>query len=152
MAGKAAICGDAEMMMGGAHILFAGTASRAGATADPGIDRDAAADGGAFGVGSGAFDHAGDLVAEREWQGTILGDVEPLVVAERKIAVLQMQVRMAHAAARDAHQHFAAARRRAIHDGFAKRLAVSDQRLAVHFCHRRVRLLAGAIMPHERGR
>ena len=68
VAGKAAICGDAEMMMGGAHVLFAGTASRAGAAADPGIDRDAAADGGAFGVRSGAFDHAGDLVAEREWQ------------------------------------------------------------------------------------
>src|SRR6202030_3980378 len=97
---------EAEIMRGGAHILFGGTASRAGATADPRIDRDATADGGALGVRSGAFDHAGDLVAEREWQRPIFGEVEPLVVAERKIAVLQMQVRMAHAAALDAHQHF----------------------------------------------
>ena len=88
VAGKAAVRGDAEMMMGGAHILFAGTASRAGAAADPGIDRDAATDRGAFGVGSGAFDHAGDFMPERERQRAILGDVEPLVVAERKIAVL----------------------------------------------------------------
>src|SRR5580692_4625740 len=90
-------------------------------------------------------------MAEREWQRTILRNVEPLVVAERKIAVLQMQVRMAHAAALDAHQHFAAARRRTIHDGLAERLAVSDQRLAVHFCHKRSRLFRRdvTIMPLE---
>src|SRR6202023_4057499 len=74
VAGKAAVCGDAEMMMGGAHVLFAGTASRAGATADPGIDGDAAADGGAFGIRPGAFDHAGDFMSERERQRAILGD------------------------------------------------------------------------------
>ena len=143
VAGKAAVGGDAEMMMVGAQVLLAGTAGRAGAAADPGIDRDAVADHRAFGIRSCAFDHAGDLMAERERQRAILGDVEPLVVAEREIAVLQMQVGMAHAAAFDAHQHFAAARRRTIDDGLAERLPVSDQRLAMHFRHRRFRSSRG---------
>src|SRR5579864_2884480 len=94
MAGKAAVRANAEMMMGGAQILLAGTAGRAAAAADPRIDRDAVADGRAFGIRTCAFDHAGDLVTERERQRAILGDVEPLVVAERKVAVLQMQVGM----------------------------------------------------------
>ena len=78
---------------------------------------------------------AGDLVAEREWQRAARGDVELLVAAEREIAVLQMQVGMADAAALDAHQHFAAARGGAVDDGFAQRLPVGDERLAVHFRH-----------------
>jgi hypothetical protein len=42
---------------------------------------------------------------------------------------------MADAAALDAHQHFAAARRRAVDDRLAQRLAVSDERLAMHIGH-----------------
>ena len=71
-------------------------------------------------------------MAERERQRAAGGDVELLVVAEREIAVLQMQVGMAHAAALDAHEHFVAARRRAVDDGFAERFAVGDERLAAH--------------------
>ena len=49
----------------------------------------------AIGLVAGALDHAGDLVAERERQRAILGDVEPPVAAEFEIAVLKMQVGMA---------------------------------------------------------
>ena len=58
--------------------------------------------------GPSAFDHAGDLVAERERQRAALAHVELLAVAEREIAVLHVQVGMADAAALDAHQHLAA--------------------------------------------
>ncbi len=133
--GEAAIDGDAEMAVRGAQILLAAAARRASAATDPGIDRDAAADGRAVGFVSRGFDHAGDLVSERERQRAVLGDVEPLVAAEQEIAVLQMQVGMAHAAALDAHQHFAAARRGAVDHGLAERLPVGDERLAVHFGH-----------------
>src|SRR5271168_3559886 len=97
--GEAAIGGDAEMMMRRAHVFLAGAARRAGAAAYPGIDRDRAADGRANGCFSRAFDDACDLVSQRERQRPILGDVEPTVAAQSEVAVLQMQVGMADAAA-----------------------------------------------------
>ena len=102
-----------------AEILLAGLAGRAFAAADPGIDRDRCAELRVLGVGTGALDDAGDLMAEREGQRAARADVELLAVAEREIAVLHVQVGMAHAAALDAHQHLAAVRLRAVDDGFA---------------------------------
>src|SRR4029077_12558307 len=90
---------------------------------------------GARGVRAGALDHAGDLVAEREGQGTSLGDVALLVAAEREVAVLHVQVGMAHAAALDPHQHLAAARLGRIDDGLAQRRRVGDERLADELGH-----------------
>ena len=122
--------------MAGAQVFFARPASSALAAANPGIDRNALANYRSVGRLSRAFDYTGDLMPKRERQRTILCDVEAFVGAEREIAILQMQIGVTHAATFDAHQHLAAARRRTIHDGFAKRLAVGDQRLAVEFRHR----------------
>src|SRR5580692_6523937 len=135
MTGEAAIGADAEMPMVGAQVFFTGLAGGARATTDPGINRYAAADVGAFCPFTGAFNDAGNLVTERKRQRTIFGYVEAFVGAEREIAVLQMQIRVAHAASLDAHQHFGTAWRRTIDHGLAKRLTVGDKRLPAHFCH-----------------
>ncbi len=102
----------------GAQILIAGAAGRAFAATDPGIHRDTVADR-CIGPFAGGFDHAGDFVAKRERQRAVLGDVELLAAAEIKIAVLNMQVGMADAAAFDADQHFAVARLGQIGNGLA---------------------------------
>ena len=133
---KSAIGRDAEMTMIGAQVLFSRDARRAGAAPDPWIDRDAMANRGVLGLLAHALDHAGDLVPERKRQRAAGGHVELFVATQREIAVLQMQVGMADAATLDAHQHFAAARRGAVHDGLAKRLPIGDERLAMHFGHR----------------
>ena len=118
MGGIAAIDGNPEMTRRRAQVLLAVTAGRASATADPWIDRDPPprCD---CGIGAGLLHHAGDLVAERERQRAAGADIEPLVAAELEVAVLHMQVGMAHAAAFDADQDFAPPRRRAIDDGLA---------------------------------
>ena len=128
--GKAAVGGDAEMAVGRAQIFLAGAAGRAGAAADPGIDRDLRAGLRARGVRSRALDHARDLVAERERQRAAGAHVERLAVAEREIAVLHVQVGMADAAALDAHQHLGALRLRAIDDGLAERGFIGGEREA----------------------
>ena len=106
-----------------------------GTAPDPWINRHAMADGHVLGLRAGAFDDSGDLVPEREWQRAACGHVELFVPTQREVAVLQMQVGMAYAATLDAHQHFAAARRGAVHDRLAERLAVGNERLAMHFSH-----------------
>ena len=68
---------------------------------------------------AGALDHAGDLVAEREGQGAAAAHVELLVVAQQEIAVLHVQVGVAHAAAVNADEHLGAARLRHLGDGLA---------------------------------
>ena len=113
-----------------AQILFAAETRRANPAADPRIDGNAAADDRGVGVGADAFDHAGDLMTERERQGASGADVELLVAAEGEIAILQVQIGMAHAATLNAHQHFAAAWRWALDDGLAERLPVGGERLA----------------------
>src|ERR1700733_5384748 len=132
---KAAIGGDAEMMMRGAQILLTGAASGAFPAADPRVDRHAAANSRAAGSLSRGFDHAGDLVPKCERQRAVLGNVEPLVAAQREIPILQMQVGMAHAAALNAHENLAAARGRAIRHRLTERLAISDKRLTAKFTH-----------------
>ena len=136
MTGKAAIGADAEMMMVGAQVFITGLAGCTRATSDPRINRNALANGRALRGFTDAFYDTGNLVTERKRQRAIFGYVEALVGAEGEIAVLQMQIRVAYAAPLDAHQHFSAVRRRTIDHGLAKRLAVSDKRLAAHFCHR----------------
>ena len=93
---KAAVDGDAEVAMVRAQILFAADTRRANPAADPRIDGNAAADDRGVGVGADAFDHAGDLMTERERQGASGADVELLVAVEGEIAILQVQIGMAH--------------------------------------------------------
>ena len=132
---KSAIDRDAEMTMIGAQVLFSRDTRRAGTAPDPRINRHAMADGRVLGLFACALDDSGDLVPEREWQRAAGGHVEFFVATQREIAVLQVQVGMAYAATFDAHQHFAAARRGAVHDGLAERLSVGNERLAMHFSH-----------------
>src|ERR1043166_5403611 len=115
-------------------ILLAGAAGRALTAADPGEHRERTADLD-FCLGPGLLDRAGDLVAEREGERAPLRHVEFLLAPEPEVAVLQMHVGMAHAAAADAHQHLAAFRHRRLRDGLAPRRRVSGQRLADHAGH-----------------
>jgi hypothetical protein len=108
--GKAAIDGDTEIAIISAQILLAAAAGGAGPTTDPGINGNTAADDRRIGVAADAFDHAGDFMTECEGQGASGADIELLVGAEGEVAVLQVQVGMANAAAFDAHQDLAAAR------------------------------------------
>jgi len=113
--GKSAVDGNAEVAVGGAQVFLAGAAGRALAATDPRKHRNLGAGycvGTDFlGLRPGAFDSAGDLVAERERQRAPGAHVELLAVAEQEIAVLHVQVRMADAAAVDPHEHLAALRR-----------------------------------------
>ena len=58
-------------------------------------------------------------MAERERQRAAGSYVELLAVAEQEISVLHMQIGMADAAARDAHQHLGPLRVRGLDRGFA---------------------------------
>src|SRR6516164_367558 len=123
------------MMVRGTHVLFAGATGRAGAAADPRIDGDFAANNGAVGVPTCGFDDSSNFVPKREWQSAVFGDVEAFIAAEREIAVLHVQIRMAHSAAGDADQNLGAARRRTVRNRFAQRLPISDKRLAAKLAH-----------------
>ena len=130
--GVAAVDGDAERPRRIAHMLVAPRAQPALAAADPGIGRVLLALDGALGVGSGGFHGPGNLVPERERQLPAAAHVELLAAAEVEIAVLQMEVGMAHPAMRDAQQHLGALRCRRGGLGSLQRLGVLDQRLAMH--------------------
>src|SRR6516164_2467759 len=134
MARVTAVDGDAEMAWRRAQVFLAVPASRAGSATDPWKDRDPAppCD---RGVGAGFLHHAGDLVAEREGQRAAGTDIELLVAAELEIAVVDMQVGMAHAAALDSDQDFAPPRLRAIDDRLAQRCAIGHERLAKQLGH-----------------
>ena len=151
--GVTAVDGDPDVTMFGAQVFVAGEAGRAAAATDPRIDRNAAPDCRAFGRLAGSLDDAGDLVSQREGQSAVLGDVEPFVAAQRKIAVLQMQVRVADAATVHPQQNFAAVWRRQLGERFTQRLAVGDKRLAVEFGHRCFGLIVrrSPIMPDDGG-
>ena len=83
-------------------------------------------------LGTGRLDGAGDLVAEGEGQRPVAAHVELLPAAEIEVAVLQVDVGVAHAAVGDAQQHLGALRLRRRGLGGLQRLAVLDQRLAMH--------------------
>jgi hypothetical protein len=120
----AAVDGDAEMARRKADVLVANLTGCALSAAHPGIDRGRAA-GLDAGLGSGSGDSAGDFVAEGEWQRAARPHVELLAVAERKKAVLDMQVGMADTAAGNPDKHLGALGLRVFNDGFAQRRAVS---------------------------
>ena len=86
-------------------------------------------------IGPRLLDHTRDLVAERERQRAARRHVELLVAAEAEIAVVQMQVGMAHAAATDPHQHLGAVRLRRFDHRLAQRRRVGGHRLADHAGH-----------------
>src|SRR5262245_5625837 len=132
--GEAAIDLDAEVTWCRAEVLFARLAGGTLAAADPGEDRRRGANL-HIGIGAGFFDHACDLVPEREGERPESGDVELLVAAEAEVAVAKMQVGVADAAAADAHQHFGAARFGCLDDGLAERRRIGSHRLADHACH-----------------
>ena len=73
------------------------------------------------------LNHTGDLMTKRERQAPARSDIEPFVAAEREIAVLHVQIGMAHATSLDAHQNFATARDGALDDGLAERFPISHQ-------------------------
>ena len=132
--GEPAVDLDAEMARRGAEIFLPGLARGAFAAADPGKHRGRCADF-HIRVGAGLLDDAGDLVAEREGEGAPRRHVELLVAAEAEIAVVQMQVGVAHAATADPHQHLGAARLRRFHDRLAQRRRIGGHRLADHAGH-----------------
>src|SRR5215472_3655130 len=132
---ETAVSGDAKMMMRRAHVLFAGATSRTGAAADPRIDRDFAADDAAVGTFTCGFDDSSNFMPQRKRQSAVFGDVEAFIAAEREIAVLHVQIRMAYPAAGHADQNLGAARRRTIRNRFAQRLPISDKRLAAKLAH-----------------
>ena len=80
-------------------------------------------------------DNAGDLVAEREGQVHATRGIEAFAAAEIGVAVLNVQIGMAQAAAFDPHQHFLALRLRGLDDGLAQRRVEFNQRLSTHLRH-----------------
>src|SRR6516164_7643792 len=115
--GETAVCGDPEMMVRRTHVLFARAASCAPAAADPGIDRSMPAYGCAFRLVTHRFDDARDLMPKRKRQYTIFGDIELFVAGQREVAVLDMQIRVAHSAACHADENLAAAGDRTFRHG-----------------------------------
>jgi hypothetical protein len=107
--GEAAIDGNTEIAIVSAQILLAVAADGAGPRTNPGINGNTAADDRRIDVAADAFDHAGDFMTECEGQGASGAGIELLVGAEGEVAVLQVQVGMANAAAFDAHQDFSTA-------------------------------------------
>ena len=129
MRGKAAIDLDAEVARRGAQILLAGAAGRAFAAADPGKHRDRRA-----GLRPSHRGPACSTTPAISWPSVngserSAAHVELLVAAEAEIAVLQMNVGMAHAAAVDPHQHFAARAARGLDDRLAQRRRIGGHRL-----------------------
>ncbi len=135
VAGEAAVDGDAEEALLDAEVLVAVLAIAALAAADPWEDGFPGADEAGCYVRADFVDDAGDLVAEREGQRHAARGVELLAAAEIGIAVLDVQVGMAEAAALDAHQHFAASRLGRVDDGLAQRRIELDQGLPTHQRH-----------------
>ena len=125
--GEAAVDGDAEKALLDAEILVAIGAVAALAAADPGEHRLLLADQILRNVGADFVDDARDLVAERERQRHAARGVELLAAAEIGVAVLDVQIGVAEAAALDAHQHLAALRLRRVDDGLAQRRIEFDQ-------------------------
>src|ERR1041385_8033798 len=93
---ESAVDRDAKVMMRRTHVLFAGAAGGTGAAADPWINRDFATENNAVGVFTCGLDDAGNLMAKRKRQNAVFADIEPPIAAEREVAVLHVEVRVAH--------------------------------------------------------
>src|SRR6202012_5779435 len=123
----AAVDRDAEEALLDAEVLVAIGAVAALAAADPGKHRALLADQLPGHVRPDLVDDAGDLMAERERQGHAARGVELLAAAEIGVAVLDVQVGMAQAAALDAHQDLASLRFWRVDDGLAQGCIELDQ-------------------------
>ena len=133
MGGKAAVDGDSEMTRRAAEVFLA---ARGRPRRRRSQSRDRPQRGGRcirLGRFARAFDHAGDLMAERERQRASRATSSFLSSAEREIAVLQVQVGMAHAATLNAHQHFVAAGCGQSTTVSQSGVAVGDERLAMQW-------------------
>src|SRR5262245_18238256 len=115
---KAAINRDAEMTRRGADVLIAHTARRAFPTTDPWIDRDPGA-GLCVRVRACAFNQPGDLVPKRERKGTPSPLVKILAIAQHKVTVLHVDIRMTDTATLDPHKDFSTLRPRCFDIGLA---------------------------------
>src|SRR5262249_28600039 len=118
-----------------AHVLLARRAGGARAAADPGKHRGLLTDVRALRLRPHALDDAGNLVPEGERQAAPGGHIEALVRSEHEITVLQMDVRVAHAAPAYPDDDLAADRLRHLGNGFAQWAGVSGERLADEFRH-----------------
>src|SRR5438876_3774630 len=79
------------------------------------------------------LDHAEGLMAEREGRhAAALLDVEALAAAEVEIAMPDVEIRVTHAGARDAHEDLGALRLRRFERHLLQRLAVLDDLVADH--------------------
>src|SRR5690349_3897172 len=132
---KTAVDRDAKMVMRGAHVLFPGAACRTSVAADPRIDRDFAAENDAVGIFAGSLDDAGNLVPKRKRQSAVFADIKAPVAAQRKIAVLHVEIRVAHPAASHPDQNLGAARRRTLGQRLAQRLPISGPGLGTKLGH-----------------
>src|SRR5262245_9253508 len=93
----------------GAVVVLPGLADRALAAADPGMHQTLLADQALGRLRADRLDDAEGLVAQRERRhAAALLHVEALAAAELEVALPDVQVRVAHPRARDAHQDFAA--------------------------------------------
>jgi hypothetical protein len=110
---------------GDAVVLLPGLANRAFSAANPRMDQALLSHLHALRFRSERLDDAERLVAERERRhAAALLYVEALAAAEVEVAFPDMQVRVAHARARDAHQHLAPLRFRRVERDFLQGLAM----------------------------
>src|SRR5262249_1552243 len=134
MGGVRAGAVDAEdAAAGDAIIVLAGRAHRAFSAADPRVDQALLADLDAFRFLPHGLDDAERLVPQRERRhAAAVLDVEAFAAAEVEVAVPDVQVGVADARARDAHQHLGALRLRGAADHLLQRLAVFHELVADH--------------------
>src|SRR6185436_1668197 len=116
-----------------AVVVLARLAYGALAAADPGMHQALLPDLHALRFRSQRLDDAERLVAQREGRhAAAVLHVEALAAAQVEVALPDVQIGVAHARARDAHQHFGALRLRRVEDPLLQRLAVLDDLVADH--------------------
>ena len=130
--GKAAVAVHADRLRPGAQVLATGDAGAALSAAEPGIDDALVAELHVLRIGAERDHGARDLVAHRARQRHALAHVQALAVAEVVVAVVQVQVGVAHTAVADLQQHFAALRRGCVAQRLGQRFAEGLDRVADH--------------------
>src|SRR5689334_3176079 len=116
-----------------AVVILPGLANGALAASDPGKDQALLPALHAACPRAECFHHAERLVAEREWRhAASLLHVETLAAAKIEVPLPDVQVGMANARARDAHEHLAALRSRRVGQHALQRTAVLDDLIADH--------------------
>src|SRR5207253_1797581 len=125
---------DAEEARAGDAVIFlTGLAHGALAAADPRIDQPLLADFDPASAGPERFDDAERLVAEREGRNAAaLLHVEALAAAEIEVALPDVEIGVADAGARDAHEHLGSLGLGRAREHLLQRLAVFDDLIADH--------------------